>query len=135
MTSQSAPDLSKLADTYDILTELSTDGDGRSVTYLGRHRELGRDVAITVVSVPGGRVRLAVGWSELPVDSLPDACTDARTIGELAHTMLTGEVGRGESDKSLAELRPDLPPAIVEQTEALLRCRAGGMPRDIAEYL
>jgi serine/threonine protein kinase len=236
MTSPSAPDLSKLADTYDILTELSTDGDGRSVTYLGRHRELGRDVAITVVSVPGGganntlthfasdarllstmrhanvapviegrwlgddafavvrarvrgttldqvlvavgtfplprvaetlaqvhsaldwartngvvhrhvapenvwfqqgsgRVLLAVGWSELAVDSLPDACTDARTIGELARTMLTGQVGHGESDTSLAELRPDLPPAIVEETEALLRCRAGGMPRDIAEFL
>src|SRR5437867_1085086 len=178
-----APDLTPLTDTYDFLTELHT--SGTAVTYLGRHRELGRDVAITIVHVPGGganntlthfasdarllstmrhpnvapviegrwldedgfavvrarvrgttldqvlaavgalppqriaetlaqvnsalewartngvvhrhvglenmwfqqgsgRVLLALGWSELPVDSLPDACTDAQTMGALA---------------------------------------------------
>jgi uncharacterized protein YecT (DUF1311 family) len=229
-------DLSKLEDTYEILSTLHH--DSASTTYLARHRELGRDVTISVVHMPGGgenntlthfasdarllatsrhesivpvlegrwldddtfavarvlargsslakavqekgqfslprvaetleqvhqglqwaresgvihrnvtadsvgyqqgsgRVMMSLGLATLPMDSLPDACSDCRTIGALAWTMLAGRSydAATTDDKTLAELRPGLSPEVISETEALLACENGGETRDIAAYI
>jgi len=48
--SEFAPDLSKLDNRYQILSELRRAPNGR--TFLARHTELNRDVTIDVVRVP-----------------------------------------------------------------------------------
>ena len=229
-------DLSKLEDTYEILSRLHE--DGASSTYVARHRELGRDVTITVVHVPNGgenntlthfasdarllsttrnehiipvlegrwlgedtfavvrvlaratslketiategplplprisetlaqvhealewardtgvvhrnvtaetigfqqgsgRMMLSLGLAPLPIDGLPDACSDGRTIGALAWSMLTGRSfdTATTDDRTLADLRPGLSPNIIEETEALIACEDGADARDVANYI
>jgi len=229
-------DLSKLEDTYEILSTLQE--DRASTTYLARHRELGRDVTITVVHMPdgganntlthfasdarllssarhdtivpviegrwldddrfavvrvlargttltetlatsgpfaqeraaelleqvsqglqwaresgvvhrtvasdsvgfqqgSGRVMMSLGLSPLPMDSLPDACADAQTIGALAWSMLTGRSYdlATTDDRTLGDLRPRLSSKVVEATEALLACKRGSDAPDIGEYI
>jgi len=229
-------DLSKLEDTYEILSTLQE--DRASATYLARHRELGRDVTITIVHMPdgganntlthfasdarllssarhetivpviegrwldddrfavvrvlargttltetlqtsgpfsqeraaeileqvsqglqwaresgvvhrtvasdsvgfqqgSGRVMMSLGLSPLPMDSLPDACADAQTIGALAWSMLTGRSYdlATTDDRTLGDLRPRLSPKIVAATEALLACKRGSEAPDMAEYI
>lgn len=67
------PELSKLNDTYDVLAELHRIGD--TPTYLARHRELGRDVTITLVHVAGGGEN----------NALTHFASDARLLATLRH--------------------------------------------------
>src|SRR4030095_12770659 len=75
--------------------------------------------------------------SHLPMDSLPDECTDARTIGALAWSMLTGRSydTATTDDRTLGDLRPRLSSKIVAATEALLACKRGSEAPDISEYI
>ena len=52
--SEFAPDLSKLDNRYQILSELRRAQNGR--TFLARHTELNRDVTIDVVRVPSALI-------------------------------------------------------------------------------
>ena len=227
-----APDLSSLEQEYQILTELHRSGN--SVTYLGRHLGLNRDVTITVVHagdaadyqmltqfaadtrllakarhpniIPviegrmlsndtfaivrarvrgstldqlvstvgplplpraaleniysalewarkggilhrdispdsvvfqqgSGRVLLAFDPAVPLADAAWDRCADARTIGRLAWEMLAGRRADAAGGKSLAQLRPDLPKRIVDETNALMNCRRDGPAPNIAAYL
>ena len=67
------PDLSKLDDRYQILTELNRAGDSRA--YLARHLELNRDVMIQVVRLPEGADEA----------SAEDLASDARTLASSRH--------------------------------------------------
>jgi len=67
--------------------------------------------------------------------NVPDACVDARTVGELAFMMLSGQRVEDAGTQALATLRPDLPPAVVEQTETLLRCGVSGVVPDVGAYI
>jgi uncharacterized protein YecT (DUF1311 family) len=65
----------------------------------------------------------------------PGACADAHTIGELAFMMLSGHRVEDVGTQSLATLCPDLPRALVAQTETLLRCDARSGVPDVAAYI
>lgn len=67
------PDLSKLDNRYQILTELNRSGDARA--YLARHLELNRDVIIQVLRLPAGA-------DETSVEHL---ASDARTLASARH--------------------------------------------------
>src|SRR5262245_47472886 len=84
-----------------------------------------------------GRVMMSLGLSPLPMDSLPDACTDAQMIGALAWSMLTGRSydAATTDDRTLGDLRSRLSPKIVAATEALLACKRSGEAPDIGEYI
>ena len=72
----------------------------------------------------------------IPMESIPDACEDARTIGTLSWAMLTGERFDGsESADELAERRPDLARRVIDDTIAMTACRNGGEVPDVANYL
>jgi uncharacterized protein YecT (DUF1311 family) len=64
-----------------------------------------------------------------------DACIDARTIGELAFMMLTGQRVEDAGSRGLATLRPDLPATLVSQTETLLRCDVNDTIPDVDAYI
>jgi uncharacterized protein YecT (DUF1311 family) len=80
---------------------------------------------------------MSLGLATLPMDSLPDACGDARTIGALAWSMLTGRSydAATTDDKTLADLRPGLSSEVIAETEALLACENGSEAGDIAAFI
>ncbi len=77
--------------------------------------------------------------SPLPIGGVPDACTDARTIGLLARDMLAGRALDAATDDdaihSLAEARPDLAVRIIDETERIAACKQNGTTPDIRAYL
>ena len=84
-----------------------------------------------------GRVMMSLELAPLAADALPDACSDAHTVGALAWSMLAGRPydAATTDDKGLADLRPELDPGIVCETEAMLACETGGEPRDIGAFV
>ena len=76
----------------------------------------------------------------IPLSGMPDACSDARTVGLLARDMLAGEyLDDGESESaesphSLASVRPELATSVIDATERIAACRQGDTP-DVAAYL
>src|SRR5581483_6766807 len=79
-----------------------------------------------------GRVLLALEPSPLPANALPTACDDSQTLGRLAWQMMAGQLLEGTTPtRRLSEIRPELSPRIVEETDALLQCDRGGAPRDV----
>jgi len=68
----------------------------------------------------------------IPLEGLPDACSDAQMLGALAWTLLTGEPYSGEeSQQRLADMRPDLSTRLIAETEAMTRCRTDGKTPDL----
>src|SRR4051812_2957534 len=82
-----------------------------------------------------GRVLLSFDLAPDSDGSPADECDDARTIGSLSWEMLSGQRLDGAELKSLAAIRPDLPRAVLAETNALVHCWRGGPPRDIAAYV
>jgi len=79
------------------------------------------------------RVRFPLGLTAIPLEGLPDAAADARTIGSLAWAMLTGH-SRESADEKLSDVRADLAQRVVEETTAILNARLGETP-DVDRYL
>ncbi|HSQ28764.1 MAG TPA: lysozyme inhibitor LprI family protein [Gemmatimonadaceae bacterium] len=228
------PDLSKLDNRYQILTELNRAGDTRA--YLARHLELNRDVTIQVVRLPEGadeasaeqlasdahilassrhphivpvleelplgdgthavvrprvrgttleqlistvgtipnlrvadtleQVSGALDWARLqgvvhrhvspsgvvfqqgsgkvllafePAPTLgttlPSACDDARTLGELAWRMLAGQRAAAARLSSLATVRPELSRTVIKEVDALIQCDRTGEAVGIAPLI
>lgn len=97
------------------------------------HRELSPDDV--VFQQGSGRVLLAFDPSNPTVDASWDRCADARTVGRLAWEMLAGRRSDAPDAKTLAELRPDLPRRVIEETIALLNCRREGPAPNIPAYI
>lgn len=87
-------DLSKLEDTYEILSTLNEDRE--STSYLARHRELGRDVTITIVHMPDGGDN----------NTLTHFASDARLLSSARHESIVPVIeGRWLNDETLAVVR------------------------------
>ena len=82
-----------------------------------------------------GRVLLSFDPAVTAADISDDRCTDARTIGRLAWEMLAGQRADTAGATSLAEMRPELDPRIIEETNALMGCRPDGVVPDIAAFI
>jgi serine/threonine-protein kinase len=91
------------------------------------HRRVSADTLL--FQQGSGRVLLELELSPPVPSGTPDACDDARTIGELAFEMLSGQ-RELTGGKRLADLRPDLPPNVARDTEALMRCNKADATRD-----
>ena len=68
------------------------------------------------------RVRVLLAPTLIPITGVPDACADARTIGELAWAMLSGKTYEPGKRRSLRELAPNLATRVVDATEQLIGC-------------
>jgi len=97
------------------------------------HRQLSPDDV--VFQQGSGKVLLAFNPANPTVDASWDRCADARTIGRLAWEMLAGHRSEEPDAKTLAELRPDLPLRIIEETVALMNCRRDGPAPNIPAYI
>ena len=87
-----------------------------------------------VLQQGSGRVLVAFG-RDPEATELPNACDDVRTIGQLAWAMLAGGPPAAAPTRPLAERRPDLPPTLIHDTEALITCDRDGTPPDVNAYL
>jgi hypothetical protein len=80
-------------------------------------------------------LRMLLELTPIPLEGLPDACSDARTLGSLAWTMLTGQAYSETSEQSLGDLRPDLAKAVVEETTAILDCDVNADEPDVERFV
>jgi hypothetical protein len=80
-------------------------------------------------------VRVSFVPTRIPMTGVPDAATDARTIGTLAWAFLTGEPYVPGENRSLAELCPNLALRVVEATERIIRSKDHAAPPDVDEFL
>jgi len=87
-----------------------------------------------VLQQGSGRVLVAFG-RDPEATELPNACDDVRTVGQLSWAMLAGGPPAAAPTRPLAERRPDLPPRIIQETEALITCDRDGAPPDVNAYL
>ena len=83
-----------------------------------------------VLQQGSGRVLVAFG-RDPEATELPNACDDVRTVGQLSWAMLAGGPPAAAPTRPLAERRPDLPPRIIQETEALITCDRDGAPPDV----
>ncbi|MDB4874533.1 MAG: serine/threonine protein kinase [Gemmatimonadetes bacterium] len=79
------------------------------------------------------RVLVSLEPTPIPMQGVPDACADAKTIGTLTWSMLTGT--RHTDAAALSELRPDLAKRVVDETETMVRCKSGGEVPDVQTFL
>jgi hypothetical protein len=99
------------------------------------HRWLSTD---TIFLEPGtDRVLASFLVRALPLEGGLDARVDARTIAELARSMLAPNIPEKEAaGASLGQLRPALPQRLVEQTDTLLGpTLPSGEPPDMTSYI
>jgi len=95
-----------------------------------------RSVAPDDIVLQQGSGRVLVAFGRDPeATELPNACDDVRTIGQLSWAMLAGGPPAAAPTRPLAERRPDLPPRIIQDTEALITCDRDGAPPDVNAYL
>jgi uncharacterized protein YecT (DUF1311 family) len=95
-----------------------------------------RSVAPDDIVLQQGSGRVLVAFGRDPeATELPNACDDVRTVGQLAWAMLAGGPPSAAPTKPLAERRPDLPPQIIHDTEALITCDRDGEPPDVSGFL
>jgi hypothetical protein len=81
------------------------------------------------------RVRVSFVPTPIPMTGVPDAATDARTIGMLAWAFLTGEPYAPGETRSLAEACPNLAARVVDATDKLLRSKDHKDAPDVERYL
>ncbi|MDB4877645.1 MAG: protein kinase [Gemmatimonadetes bacterium] len=93
-----------------------------------------REVAQDSLIFQQGSGRVLLSLEPAPAASSIDPCEDARTIGRLGWEMLSGQRIDTMATTSLAMLRPELSPAVVAETEALVRCDRNA-PRDVGAYI
>jgi hypothetical protein len=79
---------------------------------------------------------MSLALTPVPLEGVPDASADARMIGRLAWSMLTGKVLVGDaSEKALIALRPDLSQRVAGDTVAMIRSKRGVEPPDVQNFL
>ena len=71
----------------------------------------------------------------IPINGVPDATSDARTIGRLAWTMLSGETWTPEMEQRLCELVPNLARRVSDDTMMMSRLKDGAPTPDVMAYI
>jgi hypothetical protein len=76
-----------------------------------------------------------LGLTQIPLEGIPDERADARAIGALAWTMLTGHPYASGTAVSLGELRRDLAKRVVDETTAMVNWPNTGDAPDVERFL
>lgn len=139
--------LDQLASAVDGTTPLARVGDtlrqvNDALTWARNNEVVHRHIIADDLIFQQGSGRVLVSLSPLPsvLHGAPEAvaaldqCADARTIGELAFVLLSGQP-RGTSMQPLGAVRPDLPPAIVDGVQRLMRCTPTDRTIDVPAFL
>ncbi len=81
------------------------------------------------------RMHIAFLPTPIPMSGLPDACADARTIGALAWSVLTGKPYDRVEMRSLGDVCPNLATRVIEATDRMLKCKDHSDTPDVATFL
>ncbi len=81
------------------------------------------------------RMHIAFVPTPISMSGLPDACSDARTIGALAWSVLTGKPYDRVETRSLGDVCPNLATRVIEATDRMLKCKDNSEAPDVATYL
>ncbi len=84
------------------------------------------------------RVMVTFAPTEIPITGVPDARGDAKTIGELAWTMLAGKPYEADAENatvSLAELAPNLATRVVSAVDKMVRGESSEKAPDVGALL
>ncbi|HMA22371.1 MAG TPA: protein kinase [Gemmatimonadaceae bacterium] len=81
------------------------------------------------------RLFVSLGPTPIPITGVPGEAADARTIGRLAWTLLSGTRPDETDGSSLAQLCPNLATRIVDETEKLVRLRDDAEPPDVGHFI
>lgn len=80
------------------------------------------------------RVHVVFSLTPIPLFGLPDAGSDARTIGSLAWAMLAGQE-RTQNAGALSDLAPNLSERVVDETNALADLAKSAEAPDVERFL
>jgi hypothetical protein len=80
------------------------------------------------------RPRVVLSLMPIPLAGLPDAASDAQTIGRLAWTMLTGRPYADDAPP-LRELAPELSSRVIDETTAMANVQSGDDVPDVERFL
>lgn len=83
-----------------------------------------RHVSPSGVVFQQGSGRVLVSFEPNPTlgATMPNACDDARTLGELAWRMLAGQRAAAARVSSLGAVRPELSRSVIREVDALMQC-------------
>lgn len=76
-----------------------------------------------VIERDTNRLFVTLGPTPIPISGIPGEAADARTLGRLAWTLLSGTPPGAPGEVSLAELCPNLAMRVVDETERFVRLR------------
>ena len=88
-----------------------------------------------VVERDTNRLFVALEPTPIPITGVPGEAADARTIGRLAWTLLSGSPPDSTGDESLAALCPNLAMRVVDETEKFVRLRDDAESPDVAHFI
>ena len=81
------------------------------------------------------RLIMTLTRTPIPINGVPDATSDARTIGRLAWTLLSGETWTLENEQRLCELVPNLAKKVADETMMMSRLKDGAPTPDVMAYI
>jgi hypothetical protein len=81
------------------------------------------------------RLFVTLGPTPIPITGIPGEAADARTIGRLAWTLLSGSPPDLDAESSLAELCPNLAARVVDETEKFVRLRDDADAPDVGHFI
>jgi len=81
------------------------------------------------------RLIMTLTRTPIPINGVPDATSDARTIGRLAWTLLSGATWTAESEQRLCELVPNLAKKVADETMMMSRLKDGAPTPDVMAYI
>jgi len=81
------------------------------------------------------RLIITLTRTPIPINGVPDATSDARTIGRLAWTMLSGETWTSEMDMRLCDLVPNLAKKVSDATMMMSRLKDGAPTPDVMAFI
>ena len=81
------------------------------------------------------RLFVTLGPTPIPITGLPGEAADARTIGRLGWTLLSGLPPDANGETPLVELCPNLALRVIDETEKFIRLRDDAEAPDVGHYI
>ena len=81
------------------------------------------------------RLIVTLTRTPIPINSVPDATSDARSIGRLAWTLLSGEIWSPETEQRLCDFVPNLAKKVSDDTMMMSRLKDGAPTPDVMAYI
>jgi len=81
------------------------------------------------------RLIITLTRAPIPINGVPDATSDARSIGRLAWTLLSGKTWSLETEQRLCDFVPNLAKKVSDDTMMMSRLKDGAPTPDVMAYI